>query len=94
MAGSVVCAAVGRAWGADFKEAQELFLSGNYAACLALASKAPQSSAQTEDWQVLRCQALLATGQYPEARVAVTNALAHDHWNIRLCWQAREAWER
>jgi len=91
VAGSVVCAAVGRAWGADFKEAQALFLSGNYAACLALASKAPQSSAETEDWQVLRCQALLATGQYPEARVAATNALAHDRWNIRLCWQAREA---
>ena len=91
LAGGVVCLALGCAAGADFKEAQKLFLSGGYAACLALAGQAPQSSPEAGDWQRLRCKALLATGHYPEARDAATNALAHDRWNIQLCWQAREA---
>jgi tetratricopeptide (TPR) repeat protein len=91
LAGSVVCLALGCAAGADFKEAQKLFLSGDYKACLALARQAPHSSLDKGDWQMLRCKALLATGQYPEAREAATNALAHDRWNIELCWQAREA---
>ena len=40
---------------------------------------------------MLLCKALLATGQYAEAREAATNALAQDRWNVQLCWQAREA---
>jgi tetratricopeptide (TPR) repeat protein len=84
--------ALGCAAGADLKEAQQRLLSGDYAGCLALARQAPQSSLDAGDWQLLRCQALLATGQYAEARAAITNALAHDRRNIRLCWQAREAW--
>ena len=91
MAGSVVCMALGGAAGADLKEAQKLFLSGNYGACLALAGQAGGSSLDRADWQLLRCKALLATGRYPEARDAATNALAQDRWNVRLCWQAREA---
>ncbi len=91
MAGSVVCMALGGAAGADLKEAQKLFLSGNYGACLALAGQAGGSSLDRADWQLLRCKALLVTGRYPEARDAATNALAQDRWNVRLCWQAREA---
>jgi tetratricopeptide (TPR) repeat protein len=91
LAGGVLCIALCCAAGAEFKEAESLFLSGGYRACLALAAQAPQSSPDKEDWQLLRCKALLATGQYPEALQAATNALAQDRWNIQLCWQAREA---
>jgi tetratricopeptide (TPR) repeat protein len=91
LAGGVACLALGCAAGADFKQAQRLFLAGDYAACLALAGQAPQSSLEAGDWQLLRCKALLATGRYPEARDAATNALAQDRWNIQFCWQAREA---
>jgi tetratricopeptide (TPR) repeat protein len=66
-------------------------MSGDYKGCLALARQGPQSSLDKGDWQLLKCKALLATGQYPEARETATNALAQDRWNIQLCWQAREA---
>lgn len=84
------------AWGcgaaADLKEAQRLFLTGDYAGCAALTERAPRPASDTESWQLLRCKVLLALGRYPQGREAITNALAQDRWNLRLCWQAREAY--
>ncbi len=78
------------ATGADLKEAQQEFLSGNFRQCIALAEQGLRGRQDTDDWQLLRSQALLATGQYPQALTAITNALARDPQNIRLRWQARE----
>jgi tetratricopeptide (TPR) repeat protein len=75
---------------ADFKEAQRQYLAGDYVGAIAVAQKAVQGSPGNEEWQLLLAQALLATGQYPEARTAITNALAQEHWSIRLRWLARE----
>ena len=42
----------------------------------------------SEDWQILFSQALLASGKYPEAYTAITNALEENSWSVRLEWQS------
>ena len=75
---------------ADLKEAQRQFFAGDYANCIASAEQAVKSQQDDEDWQLLLSQALMATGQYPQALTAITNALQHNSWGLRLRWQARE----
>ena len=79
---------------ADLKEAQELFDTGNYAACLDTAQEMVRHRPASEDWQLLLSQALLASGKYPEAYQAITNALEENSWSIRLQWQARDVFLR
>jgi predicted Zn-dependent protease len=75
---------------AELKEVQDLFLSGNYPACLDAAQETVRHRPASEDWQVLLSQVLLASGKYREAYQAMTNALAQNSWSIRLQWQARQ----
>ena len=75
---------------ADLKEAQQQFVSGDYAGCIAAAENALKNGQDTEEWPLLLSQALLATGHYPEARTVITNALDQRRRNIRLSWQTRE----
>jgi len=77
--------------GAELKEAQQQFISGDYNGCIATAQKALKDGEDSEEWPLLLSQALLATGQYPEARTVITNSLERHRRNIRLTWQAREA---
>jgi tetratricopeptide (TPR) repeat protein len=77
--------------GAELKEAQQQFISGDYNGCIATAQKALKDGEESEEWPLLLSQALLATGQYPEARTVITNSLERHRRNIRLSWQAREA---
>jgi len=72
------------------KEAQELFLTGNYPACIGTAKEMVRHRPASEEWQVLLSEALLASGKYPEAYQAMTNALEENSWGIRLQWQARQ----
>jgi len=76
---------------ADLPDARTQLLTGDYPGCISLARQALKENENDEDWSILLCQALLSTGQYPEARSAITNSLAAHRQNIRLCWQAREA---
>jgi len=75
---------------ADFKEAQAQFLAGDYQNCIAAARQGVQKQPNQEEWSALLSRALLATGQYPEALAAITNALDRDRWSLSLRWQARE----
>ncbi|HJZ82024.1 MAG TPA: tetratricopeptide repeat protein, partial [Pyrinomonadaceae bacterium] len=77
--------------GAELKEAQQEFISGDYAGCITTAQKALKDGEESDEWPLLLSQSLLATGQYLEARTVITNALEHHRRNIRLSWQAREA---
>ena len=72
------------------KEAQQQFISGDYSGCIASAQQALKTGEESEEWPLLLSQSLLATGQFPEARFVITNALEHHRRNIRLSWQARE----
>jgi tetratricopeptide (TPR) repeat protein len=75
---------------AELKEAEDLYLSGDYSACTETASQMVHHRPASEDWQILLSQALLASGKYPEAYTAMTNALEENSWSVRLQWQARE----
>lgn len=90
LAGLLVVGCLLPARGADLKEARRQFLAGDYADTAAVAQKAAGEQPDDEDWQLLLSQALMATGRYPEAHAAITNALAHNRWSARLSWQARE----
>ncbi len=65
--------------------------TGDYATALA-ASTAALSDAfsASESWHLIRMEALMATGQYPEALKAAEAALANDANSLRLQWAARE----
>src|SRR5262245_3019851 len=76
--------------GADLKEAQQQWLTGNYTQCVALATEALRGQPDNEDWNLLLTRALLDTGRYPEALTTITNALEQRGWSIRLRWLARE----
>ena len=90
LAGWLVLCGILQAVGAEFKEAQKRFLAGDYAGVITLAQKAAGEHSDDEDWQLLLSDALMTTGRYPEARTALTNALARNRWSVRLCWQARD----
>jgi len=76
--------------GAELKEAQELYLSGDYPACIDMAEQMVRHRPASEEWQLLLSQALLASGKYPQAYQAITNALEENSSSVRLKWQARE----
>ncbi len=76
---------------ADPSEARGLLLKGEHAKVVEIASKALKDRQRDEEWPLLLGRALLTTGRYPEARAAMTNALAKDSDSIRLRWLAREA---
>jgi tetratricopeptide (TPR) repeat protein len=93
--GVLLCVAYG--WelrGADLKDAQALFLSGDYPECIKTAEEMVRHRPASEEWEVLLSKALLASGKYPEAYKAMTNALEENAWSIRLQWQAREVFLR
>jgi tetratricopeptide (TPR) repeat protein len=77
---------------AELKEAQELFLTGNYTGALAVAQQQVEKNPDAEDWQLLLSRALLTTGQYQKAYTAITNALQESRWSVRLPWQAHEVY--
>lgn len=74
----------------ELNDAEELYLSGNYPGCAQVAQQMVRHRPASEDWQILLSQALLASGKYPEAYTAITNALEENSWSVRLQWQARE----
>jgi len=78
------------ALGADLAGARREFLSGRYAESIALAQQALRDHPSNEEWHLLLTEGLLTTGQYPQARAAVTNALARVPRSIRLRWLGRE----
>lgn len=78
---------------ADLKGAQQQFISGNYTGCIAQAQAALARRDNDEEWNLLLSRALLATGRYEDALHAITNALEHAQWSVRLRWQAREVFQ-
>lgn len=78
---------------ADFKGAEQQFISGDYTHCIAQARAALADRDNDEDWHLLLSRALLATGRYEEALNAITNALERARGSVRVRWQAREVFQ-
>jgi tetratricopeptide (TPR) repeat protein len=64
--------------------------TGRYEEALKAAEREISDPDAGEAWHAIRVDGLLALGRYPEARMAVTNALVRHRRSIRLLWQARE----
>jgi tetratricopeptide (TPR) repeat protein len=65
--------------------------SGDYAAALTAAQGAlADSFNDREAWDLIRLEALMATGRYPEALAAAQEALAISPRSLTLKWAARE----
>jgi tetratricopeptide (TPR) repeat protein len=79
-----------RSAAADLEECRKLFMSGKYTECVKLAEEAIQDRGRDEEWPILLTKSLLTLGRYPEAQVAVSNALQRYRWSIRLSLLGRE----
>ena len=69
---------------ADLSQARKLFLSGDYSECVRLSEQAIRDRERDEEWPLLLMKSLLATGRYPEAQSALTNALSRHRSSIRV----------
>ena len=65
-------------------------LAGNYAAVIKQSRGELKDTPANSEWSMLLVQALLATGRYADADVAMKEALTREPRNIRLRWLARE----
>jgi tetratricopeptide (TPR) repeat protein len=70
-------------------EAQEALRTGDYSKAIELGRKIIQDRPRNEDAQLALLRGLAAVGNHPEARQALTNALAENPESLRLLWEAR-----
>src|SRR5256885_6734954 len=69
---------------ADLPQARKLFVSGDYSECIRLSEQALRDRERDEEWPMLLMKSLLATGRFPEAQSALTNALSRHRSSIRV----------
>ncbi len=91
----IACAGMLAAW-AGAAEDPDVALGqlrkGEFAPALASATTGlAETNTQQEAWHLIRLQALMATGQFPEALKAAEAALEYDARSLKLKWAAREA---
>lgn len=78
----------------DAAAAKSQLQSGEYGAALTAATGGlADAFDDRETWQLIRLEALMATGQYAEALTAAREALAMDPRSLRLKWAAREVFQ-
>jgi len=78
------------AHGASLKEAEQLFLSGNYTQCAAVTKQEVQEQPYSEGFQMLLARSLMTSGRYGEALTVVSNALDRSYPSAPLQWVAYE----
>lgn len=76
----------------ELEDTRKLLLTGKYAEAIVAAEKGSKEDEASEEWRLLRLQALMAVGQYQQAHTVLTNALSrYPHSSsIRLRWVGRE----
>lgn len=65
-------------------ECQTMLSTGKYEECLAATTKAVEEKSYGEEWPILKSQAEVALGKYPEALQTVEAGLQRYNWSIRL----------
>ena len=68
----------------DADELRKQLLAGKYADVADVAAAAEKTEPRVEDWPLLRIEALMAVGKYPEARDAVSEGLERFPYSLRL----------
>ena len=69
---------------ADLEDAEELFNTGKYSQCAALAAAEIERNAWDEEWHYLKASAELAEGKYARTLETVEQALEHFALSVRL----------
>ncbi|HRI12009.1 MAG TPA: tetratricopeptide repeat protein [Verrucomicrobiota bacterium] len=77
---------------AETSDPPTLLRSGDYDGAVRLAQKAIQESERGDEAALVLIEGLLTLGRYPEAKAALTNALAREPRSVRLRWLGREVW--
>lgn len=65
-------------------ECQQMLVSGKYEDCLNVTTKAVAERSYGEEWPILKIQAELALGRYPEALDSVAAGIERYSWSVRL----------
>ncbi|MCW5553898.1 MAG: hypothetical protein KIS67_17295 [Verrucomicrobiae bacterium] len=65
-------------------DARALLLAGKYEECLRACEKGDTDDYRAEGWQLIRAEALLAQGLYPEAEAAISQGITRAPNSIRL----------
>src|SRR5262249_17808684 len=79
---------------ADLRDAQRLYLRGDYTQCIRMAEKAISERDLDEEWRLLLTQALLAVGRYTNAESVMHVGLDAHPSSIRLRVQAYEVYRQ
>ena len=69
---------------AETDDVRKQLLAGKYADAADVARAAEKTQEDVEDWPLLRAEALMATGKYPEAQEAISKALERFPYSMRL----------
>lgn len=80
----------GLAKAAEISEAQQLWKSGQYEACLQYADKAIAEGEWGESWFVLKIQCAMTLGRYPDALKTLDEGLEKYGTSVRLRWLGAE----
>jgi tetratricopeptide (TPR) repeat protein len=83
-------AIVGPLTAAELEQAEELYRTGKYAECAALAATEIDGGSWEEQWHILKVQSELAEGKYARALETVEEALNSNGWNLRLRFLAHK----
>ena len=76
---------------AELNECREMFIKGDYQACIEATHEAITKNRYGESWPMIKAQAEAAIGQFDTSLMTVANGLRRYSWSIRLRWLAREA---
>jgi tetratricopeptide (TPR) repeat protein len=75
---------------ADLFEATNLYRTGKYAECVDAAAAGIAESEFNESWRLLKLQAQMQLGRYPDALKSLDEALEKVSYSIRIRWIGRE----
>jgi len=77
---------------ATLSEAEGLYKSGDYEACIKACAEAIEDGDFSETWRVQKIEAELAVGRYDDAEATLAEALKRYSTSIRLRWIGREVY--
>lgn len=81
-----------RVHSADISQAVKLYKSGQYVECVRTTAEAIEDGQFSETWRIVKIEAELALGRYPDALETLEAALKRYRFSVRLRWLGREVY--